>query len=155
MPHHQKVPKAHHPSAELQRPHSKQHDGYTTSSRRAGGTRYPTKGDSLYHHRKAIIASFELVRSSKSRKHSLAKFVLEQLNWTSCSQSLLHWTLNGMIVRGIFYKPPPTRLQTSDLQMFPHFSIYVDEFNSPHTDWGCNSNSANRNAWVHKQTLTI
>ena len=38
--HHQRVPKAHHPSAEHQKPHSKQNGDSTTSYKKAGGIRY-------------------------------------------------------------------------------------------------------------------
>ena len=34
------------------------------------------------------------------------------------------------------YKPPPTRLRTLDLSVFPHPCLYADDFNCCHADWG-------------------
>ena len=34
------------------------------------------------------------------------------------------------------YKPPPTRLQASDLPMFPHPIFYAGDFNWLHVNWG-------------------
>ena len=34
------------------------------------------------------------------------------------------------------YKPPPKRLQASDLPVFPHPVLYADDFNCPHVNWG-------------------
>ena len=41
------------------------------------------------------------------------------------------------------YKSPTMRLQTSDLPMFLHFSLYADDYNSPHINFVYNNNSAN------------
>ena len=46
------------------------------------------------------------------------------------------------------YKPTTTQLQTSDLPVFPHPSLYAGDFNSLHTDWGYNNNSADRDSLV-------
>ena len=40
------------------------------------------------------------------------------------------------------YKPPPTRLQASDLPVFPHHCLCAGNFNCPHTDWVYGANSA-------------
>ena len=148
MAYHQKVSKTHHyPAAEHRRLHSKQDDGSTTFCRRAEGTRYTTTGDPLYyHHRKLFIANFELSWSSFSRKHGLATFVHKRRNWILCSQSYpssdTEWLcveVDGYKIINI-YKPPPTQLQTSDLPMFSHPSLYAVNFNLPHSDWGYNNN---------------
>ena len=34
------------------------------------------------------------------------------------------------------YKPPPTRMQASDLPAFPHPCLYAGDFNCHHVDWG-------------------
>ena len=39
------------------------------------------------------------------------------------------------------YKPPPTRLQASDLPVFPHTCLCTGDFNCPHADWGYSANS--------------
>ena len=79
------IKKAHHPSAEHWRLHSKQDDGFTASCKRAGGTRYCTKEAHCTTSKRRVIANFELAESSLSRKHGLAVYVHERLNWTLCS----------------------------------------------------------------------
>ena len=39
------------------------------------------------------------------------------------------------------YKPPPMRLQTLDLPVFPHPCLYAGDFNCCHADWGYGDNS--------------
>ena len=39
------------------------------------------------------------------------------------------------------YKPPPTRLRTLDLPVFPHPCLYPGDFNCRHADWGYDDNS--------------
>ena len=39
------------------------------------------------------------------------------------------------------YKPPPTRLRTLDLPVFPQPCLYAGAFNCRHADWGYNDNS--------------
>ena len=43
------------------------------------------------------------------------------------------------------YKASPTRLQMSDIPMFPHPCLYTGDFNCLHTDWGYNLNSVDGN----------
>ena len=38
-------------------------------------------------------------------------------------------------------KPPPTRLQASDLPVFSHPCLYTGDFNFPHVDWGYGANN--------------
>ena len=40
------------------------------------------------------------------------------------------------------YKPPPTRLRSLDLPVFPHPCLYANNFNCRHADWGYDDNSA-------------
>ena len=40
------------------------------------------------------------------------------------------------------YKPPPTRLRTLDLPVFPHPCLYAGDFNCRHADWGYDDNSS-------------
>ena len=53
-----------------------------------------------------------------------------------------------MVVRGRdgykivnVYKPPPTRLRTLDLPVFPHPCLYAGDFNCRHADWGYDNNN--------------
>ena len=39
------------------------------------------------------------------------------------------------------YKPPPARLQSLDLPVFPHSCLYAGDFNCHCADWGYNDNS--------------
>ena len=72
-----------------------------------------------------------------SRKHGLATFVHERLQWSLYDQSPMtsetEWLcvdVDGYKIVNI-YKPPPTRLQVSDLPVFPHPCLYAGDFNSP------------------------
>ena len=40
------------------------------------------------------------------------------------------------------YKPPLTRLQASDLPVFPHHCLYADDHTRSHNEWGYGANSA-------------
>ena len=40
------------------------------------------------------------------------------------------------------YNPPPTRLQASDLPVFPHPVLFADDFNCPHVNWSYRTSSA-------------
>ena len=40
------------------------------------------------------------------------------------------------------YKPPPTRLQASDLPVFPHPVLYAGDFNCPDVNWDYRTSSA-------------
>ena len=39
------------------------------------------------------------------------------------------------------YKPPPTRLRSLVLPVFPHPCLYAGDFNCPHADWSYDDNS--------------
>ena len=40
------------------------------------------------------------------------------------------------------YKPPPTRLHSSDLPVFLHSFLHTGDFNCPHVNWGYRTSSA-------------
>ena len=40
------------------------------------------------------------------------------------------------------YKPPPTWLQASDFPVYQHPTLYADDFNRQHVDWGYDTTSA-------------
>ena len=51
-----------------------------------------------------------------------------------------HIALDGYKIVNI-YKPPPTRLRTLDLPVFPHPCLYAGDFNCRHADWGYDDNN--------------
>ena len=56
------------------------------------------------------------------------------------------------------YKPPPTQLQASDLQVFPHPVFYAGDFNCPHVNWGYRTSSADGEclvAWASLNRLVL
>ena len=98
---------------------------------------------------KLTILGFALAGSSLSRKHGLATYVYDRLKWTfvdqSPSTSDTEWLcvdVDGYRIVNV-YKPPPTRLQASDLLVSPHPVLYAGDFNCPHVNWGHRTSSAN------------
>ena len=97
---------------------------------------------------KLVIAYFKLTGSTLRRKLGIATFVFERLNSTLCSQSLpisdTEWLCVDVDRYKIIniYEPPPKRLQTFDLLVFPHPNLCAVGFNSLNSDWGNNKNSA-------------
>ena len=95
-----------------------------------------------------LLPDYQLPGFSLSRKHGLATFVHERLKWTlfdqSPSTSETEWLCVGVDGYKIvnIYKPPPIRLQVSDLPVFPHHCLYVGDFNCQHVDWGYDVNNA-------------
>ena len=80
---------------------------------------------------KLVLLKYQLVGSSLSRKHGLATFVHERLRYTLLDQSPLtseiEWLcldVDGYKIVNV-YKPPPTRLRTLDLPVFPHPSVFM------------------------------
>ena len=97
---------------------------------------------------KLTIPGFTLAGSSLSRKHCLATFVRDRLKWTLVDQSPARldteWLcvdVHGYRIVNV-YKPPPTRLQASDLPVLPHPVPYAGDFNCPHVNWGYRTSSA-------------
>ena len=86
---------------------------------------------------KLVLSNYQLAGFSLSRKHGLATFVHERLKWTLYNQppttSETEWLcvdVDGYKIVNI-YKPPPTRLQVSDLPVFTHPCRYAGDFNCP------------------------
>ena len=95
-----------------------------------------------------VLPDYQLGGFSVSRKHGLATFVHERLKWTLFDQSPptseTEWLcvdVDGYKIVNV-YKPPPIRLQISDLPVFPHPCLYVSDFNCQHVDWTYDANSA-------------
>ena len=89
---------------------------------------------------KLVLPNYQLAGSSLSRKHGLATFVHERLRYTLLDQSPptleIEWLcvdVDGYKIVNV-YKPPPTRLQTLDLPVFPHPCLYAGDFNCRHAD---------------------
>ena len=96
---------------------------------------------------KLVLPNYQLAESSLSRKHGLATFVHERLRYTlldqSPSTSEIEWLcvdVDGYKIVNV-YKPPPTRLQTLDLPVYPHPCLYFGDFNCRHAHWGYDDNS--------------
>ena len=75
---------------------------------------------------KLVLPNYQLTGSSLSRKHGLATFVHERLRYTLLDQSPptseIEWLcmdIDGYKIVNV-YKPPPTRLWTLNLPVFPH-----------------------------------
>ena len=93
---------------------------------------------------KLILLNYQLAGSSLSRKHGLATFVHERLRYTLLDQSPPTSEIEWLCVDGYkivnVYKPPPMRLRTLDLLVFPHPCLYAGDFNCLHADWGYDDN---------------
>ena len=96
---------------------------------------------------KLVLPNYQLAGSSLSRKHGLATLVHERLRYTLLDQlrptSEIEWLcvdVDGYKIVNV-YKPPPTRLRTLDLPVFPHPCLYAGDFNCRHADWGYDDNS--------------
>ena len=96
---------------------------------------------------KLVLPNYQQAGSFLSRKHGLATFVHERLRYTLLDQSLptseIEWLcvdVDGYKIVNV-YKPPPTRLRSLDLPVFPHPCLYAGNFNCRHADWGYDDNS--------------
>ena len=103
---------------------------------------------------KLTIPGFTLAGSPLSRKHCLATFVHDRLKWTLVGQSPAtsetEWLcvdVDGYRIVNV-YKPPPTRLQASDLPVFPHPVLCAGDFNCPHVNWSYRTSSADGECFV-------
>ena len=91
---------------------------------------------------KLVLPSFHSVGSSLSRNYGLATFVYERLRYTLLDQSPptseMEWLCVDVDSYKIvnYYKPPPTRLRSLDLQKFPHPCLYAGDFNCRDVDCG-------------------
>ena len=97
---------------------------------------------------KLTILGFALAGSSLSRKHGLATFVHDRIKWTFVDQSSATLETEWLCVDVDGYKivnvnkPSSTRLQASDLPVFPHPVFYAGDFNCPHVNWVYRTSSA-------------
>ena len=89
---------------------------------------------------KLVLQNYQLAGSTLSRKCGLATFVHERLRYTLLDQSPptseIEWLcvdVDGYKIVNV-YKPPPMRLRSLDLPMFPHPCLYAD--------WSYDDNSA-------------
>ena len=96
---------------------------------------------------KLLLSNYQLAGYSLSRKHGLVTFIHERLRYTLLDQSPLtseiEWLcvdVDGYQIVNV-YKPPPTRLRSLDLPVFPHPCFCASDFNCLHADWGYNDNS--------------
>ena len=96
---------------------------------------------------KLVLPNYQIAGSSLRRKHGLATFVHERQRYTLLDQYLLisdiEWLcvdVDGYKIVNV-YKPPPTRLQSLDLLMFPHPCLYAEDFYFRYADWGFDDNS--------------
>ena len=111
-----------------------------------------------------VLPEYQLAGFSLSRKHDLATFVRERLKWTlfhqspPTSQTERLWVdVNGYKIVNV-YKPPPIRLQVSDLPVFPDPCLYADDFNCQHVDWDYDANSADGEClvgWASTNNLAL
>ena len=95
---------------------------------------------------KLVLPNYQLAGSSLSRKHGLATFVHERLRYTLLDQSPptseIEWLcvdVDGYKIVNVF-KPPPTRLRSLDLPVFPYIFLYAGDFNCRHADWAYDDN---------------
>ena len=98
---------------------------------------------------KLAFLSYQLSRSSLSRKHGLATFVHERLSFTLFYQSPptleIEWLcvdVDGYEIINV-YKPSPTRLQSLDLSVVSHACLYAGDFNCHYADCSYHNNSQN------------
>ena len=89
---------------------------------------------------KLVLPNYQLAGSSLSRKHGLVTFVNERLRYTLLDQSPPILEIKGLCVDVDdykivnVYKPPPTRLRSLDLPVFPHPGLYAGDYNCRHAD---------------------
>ena len=114
---------------------------------------------------KLKLPSFALAGFSLSRKHGLARFVHERLKYTLLKQSplkseteLLCVDVDRYKIVNVF-KPPPTRLQASDLPVLPHPCLYAGDFIlTAYADWGYSANSVDEEClagWASINSLAL
>ena len=112
-----------------------------------------SKMNVLYHpavqYETLVILLQETHCTRLSRKHGFDTFVHDRLKWNLVDQSPAkletEWLcvdVNGYRIVNV-YKSPPTRLQASDLPVFPHHVFYAGDFNCPHVNWGYRTSSDN------------
>ena len=110
---------------------------------------------------KLVLPNYQLAGSSLSRKHGLATFVHERLRYTLLDQSPptseIEWlcvNVDGYKIVNV-YKPPPARLRTLDLPVFPHPCLYAGDFNCRHADWVTMTTVRTVSAWLAGQVSIV
>ena len=111
-----------------------------------------------------VLPDYQLGGFSLSRNHGLATFVRERLKWTLFDQSPptleTEWLcidVDGYKIVNV-YKPPPIRLQVSDLPVFLHTCLYAGGFYCQHVDWCYDANSADGKClvgWANTNNLAL
>ena len=111
------------------------------------------------HAEKLVLLNYQLAGSSLSWKHGLATFVHERLRYTLLDQSPptseIEWLcvdVDGYKIVNV-YKPPPTRLRTLDLPVFPHPCLHV--FNCRHAAGVTMTTVRTVSAWLAGQVLIV
>ena len=96
---------------------------------------------------KLTIPGFALAGPSLSRKYGLTTFVPDRIKWILVDQSPAtsesEWLcvdVDGCRMVNVC-KPPPTRLQASDLPVFPYPVFHAGYVNCPHVNWGYKTSS--------------
>ena len=147
LPFCQQVPKTHYSSAEHRRPHCKKMNVLHHLAMQSEALVILLQETHCTDAEKLVLPNYQLAGSSLSRKHGLATFVHERLRYTLLDQSPptseIEWLcvdVDGYKIVNV-YKPPPTRLRTLDLPVFPHPCLYAGDFNCRHADWGYDDNS--------------
>ena len=73
------------------------------------------------------------------------------------SPSEIEWLcvdVNGYKLINV-YKPPPTRLRSLDLLVFPHPCLYAGDFNCHHIDWVTTTAVWTVSAWMTGKVLIV
>ena len=110
---------------------------------------------------KLVLPNYQLAGSFLSRKHDLATFEHERLRYMLLDQSPptseIKWLcvdVDGYKIVNV-YKPPPTRLRTLDLPVYPNPCLYAGDFNCRHADWVTMTTVRTVSAWLVGQVLIV
>ena len=122
--HRQQVPKAQHSPTVHRRPHCKQDERLHHFALQCEALVILLQETHCTSVERLDLSSYHLAGFSLSRKHGLATFVHERLKWILIDQSpptsKIEWVCvdvdNYKIINA--HKPPPTRMQASDLPTF-------------------------------------
>ena len=110
------------------------------------------------------IPGFALAASSFSRNHGFATFVHDRLKWTLVDQSPTtsdtEWLcvdVDGYRIINV-YKSPPTRLQASDLSVFPRPVLCAGDLSTNQLRLYCRTSSTDGEclvAWASLNDLAL
>ena len=110
---------------------------------------------------KLVLPNYQLAGSSLSRKHGLATFVHERLRYTLLDQSPpiseIEWLCVDVDDYKIVnvYKPPPMRLRTLDLPVFPHPCLCAGDFTVVMLTGVTTTTVRTVSAWLTGQVLIV